>query len=66
MHSSDAEMAKREDLIMLQLKRTRGVAIVVLGGAHDLSNNVPEGVKLIELTVKGYRAASGEKPAATD
>ncbi|MFT5328797.1 MAG: hypothetical protein ACI8P0_006712, partial [Planctomycetaceae bacterium] len=31
-------------------------AILVLGGAHDLSDNVPAGVELIVLTVKGYPA----------
>jgi hypothetical protein len=30
------------------------MAVLVLGGAHDLSDNVPEGVKLIVLAVKGY------------
>jgi hypothetical protein len=36
------------------LEKTSGTAVLVLGGAHDLSDNVPKGVKLIVLTVKGY------------
>lgn len=31
-----------------------GTAVILLGGAHDLSDNVPEGVRLIEVTVKDY------------
>lgn len=46
--------------MMLRLKGRKGVAIVILGGAHDLSDNVPDGMKLIELTVKAYRVATGE------
>ena len=61
----DSDIEKRENLMMRQLKDHTGVAIVVLGGAHDLSNNVPTGVKLIVVTVRGYRQASGEEPAAT-
>lgn len=51
---------RREDLMMRQLDGRRGVAIIMLGGAHDLSNNVPDDVRLITVTVKGYRQASGE------
>lgn len=57
---SDSDIEKRENLMMRQLKDQAGVAIVVLGGGHDLSNNVPADVKLITVTVKGYRQASGE------
>jgi len=57
---SDSDIEKRENLMMQQLRNHQGVAIVVLGGAHDLSNNVPAGVKLVVVTVKGYRQASGE------
>jgi hypothetical protein len=62
---SDSDIEKRENLMMRQLKDHKGVAIVVLGGAHDLSNNVPAGVKLIAITVKCYRQASGEESAST-
>jgi hypothetical protein len=36
------------------MMKMSGTAVLVLGGAHDLSDNVPKGVKLIVLTVKGY------------
>lgn len=61
----DSDVEKRENLMMRQLRDQSGVAILVLGGAHDLSNNVPAGVKLIVVTVKGYREASGEQVDAT-
>lgn len=57
---SVADNEKREDLMIRQLAGRTGVAVIMLGGGHDLSNNVPEGVRLIEVTVKGYAAASGE------
>jgi len=57
---SKADIEKRENLMMQQLRSHKGVAIVVLGGAHDLSNNIPPGTKLVVVTVKGYRKASGE------
>lgn len=57
---SQADIEKRENLMMQQLRQHKGVAIVVLGGAHDLSNNVPKGTKLVVVTVKGYRKAAGE------
>lgn len=57
---SDADIEKRENLMIRQLQDRTGVAIVVLGGGHDLSNNLPADVRLITVTVKGYRQASGE------
>ena len=46
---------KREDAIVRNLMKASGnTAIVVLGGAHDLSDNVPKGVHLVEVTVKSY------------
>ena len=44
----------REDAIIRNRLRASETAILVLGGAHDLSDNVPAGVKLIVLTVKVY------------
>ncbi|MFT4556257.1 MAG: hypothetical protein ACI92S_001599 [Planctomycetaceae bacterium] len=58
---SAADVEKRENLMMQQLRDLKGVAIVVLGGAHDLSNNIPPDTKLVVVTVKGYRQASGER-----
>lgn len=57
---SEADVEKRENLMIQQVREHKGVAIVVLGGAHDLSKNVPAGTKLIVVTVKGYSKASGE------
>lgn len=57
---SEADVEERENLMMMRLREHKGVAIVVLGGAHDLSNNIPAGTKLVVVTVKGYRKASGE------
>jgi len=57
---AEADVEKREDLMIQQLRHHKGVAIVVLGGAHDLSNNVPPGTKLVTVSVKGYRKAAGE------
>lgn len=57
---SVADIEKREDLMIHRLRDHNGVAIVVLGGGHDLSNNVPPGTKLVTVSVKGYRKASGE------
>tara|TARA_R110002072_G_scaffold302100_1_gene483912 strand:- start:80997 stop:81680 length:684 start_codon:yes stop_codon:yes gene_type:complete len=57
---SEADIEQRENLMMQQLRSHQGIAIVVLGGAHDLSNNIPPETKLVVVTVKGYREASGE------
>ena len=57
---AEADVEKREDLMIQQLRNHKGVAIVVLGGAHDLSNNIRPGTKLVTVSVKGYRKAAGE------
>jgi hypothetical protein len=44
----------REDAIVKNLQTTTGTAVLILGGAHDLSDNVPVGVRLIVVTVSGY------------
>jgi hypothetical protein len=44
----------REDAIVKRIMKASGTAVLVLGCAHDLSDNVPKKVKLIVLTVKGY------------
>lgn len=58
---SENDFEKRESLMMKQLSEQNGAAIIILGGGHDLSNNVTDDVRLIEVTVTGYRDASGEK-----
>ena len=44
----------REDAIVRNTLRASETAVLVLGGAHDISDNVPAGVELIVLTVQGY------------
>lgn len=44
----------RENTIVKRMIKASGTAVLVLGGAHDLSDNVPADVKLIVLTVNGY------------
>ena len=44
----------RENTIVKRMIKASGTAVLVLVGVHDLSDNVPEGVKLVVLTVKGY------------
>jgi hypothetical protein len=44
----------REDAIVRNLMNASGTAVIVLGGAHDLSDNVSAGVQLVEVTVKAY------------
>jgi len=44
----------RGDAIVNTMMKASGTAVIVLGGAHDLSDNLPAGVKLIVLTVKAY------------
>jgi hypothetical protein len=43
----------REEAIVKNLMKASGTAVIVLGGAHDLSDNVPPGVRLLEVTVRG-------------
>jgi hypothetical protein len=50
----EVALAMIERLPLNMLEKTSGTAVLVLGGAHDLSDNVPQGVRLIVLTVKGY------------
>ena len=49
-----ANEAREDGIVRDMLEKTSGTAVLVLGGAHDLSDNVPAGVKLIVLTVKVY------------
>lgn len=51
---SDAAIEKREEIMLQRLARRDGVAVILLGGGHDLSDNVPAGVRLLVVKVKGY------------
>lgn len=49
----------REHFIVDQvLKGKDKLSVVILGGAHDLSDNVPKGVRLFVVTVNSYQKAS--------
>ena len=49
-----ANEARESAIVKNLMKASSGTAVIVLGGAHDLSDNVPDGVRLVELTVKAY------------
>lgn len=57
MFDSTAHEAREDANVRNILLAKCRTAVLVLGGAHDLSDNVPGRVDLIVLTVKGY---SGE------
>ena len=44
----------RENAIVKRMIKASGTAVIVLGGAHNLSDNVPADVRLIEVTVRAY------------
>ena len=52
---SEKTLEAREQFIVDQIVKGREkLSVVILGGAHDLSDNVPKDVRLIEVTVKAY------------
>jgi hypothetical protein len=48
---------RREDAIVRNLLSAGPVAVVVLGGGHDLSDNVPEDCEYVRVVTKQYRQA---------
>lgn len=52
----------REDAIARNLTQKDGLAIIVLGGAHDLTDNLRriDGVEYIRISTKAYLEASGK------
>ena len=46
--------ARENAIVRKMLHQSSKVAVVVLGGSHDLSDNIPAGVKLVEVTVRTY------------
>ena len=50
---------RREDAMVKNLLAGGPVTIVVLGGAHDLSDNVPKSCEYVRLATKRYMAAAG-------
>jgi HTH-type transcriptional regulator/antitoxin HigA len=53
----DAANERREDAIVRMLKEGAPVAVIVLGGGHDLGNNVPNDWQYLRVMVEAYRAA---------
>lgn len=49
-----ANEARENAIVRTLMKSGSATEVLVLGGSHDLSDNVPAGVKLIEGTVKAY------------
>lgn len=57
---SEKTLEARESFIVKHILTSKDkVSVVILGGAHDLSDNVPKGVRLIEVTVKEYAKVAG-------
>jgi hypothetical protein len=50
----------REDAIVQNLLKSGSVVLVVMGGAHDFSNNVPRECKYERVATKAYWEAVGE------
>lgn len=48
---------RREDAIVRKLLKAGPLSVVVLGGGHDLSDNVPEDCEYVRIVTKQYRRA---------
>lgn len=48
------KIEKREDVIVEHLLKGESVVFVILGGAHDLSNNIPDDCEYIRVATKKY------------
>lgn len=48
------QIEKREDVIVEHLLNGEHVVFVVLGGAHDLSDNVPDDCEYVRVATKKY------------
>jgi len=49
---------RRESAIVRRLLKAGPVAVIVLGGGHDLSDNVPFGCEYIRLQTRRHRDAA--------
>lgn len=54
----EAKIEQREDVIVEHLLKGGPVSFVVLGGAHDLSDNVPDDCEYIRVATKKYNELS--------
>lgn len=56
--NDQAAVEKREDAIVQNCLRGVSVAVIVLNGSNDLSNNLPNGCELIEMRTAAYELAN--------
>lgn len=61
---SSRQMEQREDYMVRQLLKVSGVATIVLGGGHDLADNVrrmaPGEATLVVVTTRRYQRVAGD------
>ena len=50
---------RRETAIVGKLLKAGPVAVIILGGEHDLSDNVPTSCEYIQLQTNRHRDAAG-------
>lgn len=50
----------REDAIVKNVVGGGPVSVLILGGAHDLSDNVPKGCQYIRVGTKAHEAMAGK------
>jgi hypothetical protein len=56
----DAKLIEaREAAIVKNVVSDNPVSVLILGGAHDLSDNVPEGCQYIRVGTKAYQKMAG-------
>ena len=53
--------AREDTIVKNALAGESTVSVLILGGAHDLSDNVPEGVQYIRVGTKAYRGMAGRQ-----
>jgi len=46
---------------MVKLVLAHKQAVVILGGEHDLSDNLPANVEYVRVTLKAYNKAAGRE-----
>jgi hypothetical protein len=57
LECDEAANKAREDGIA-KLLMAHKYSVVVLGGEHDLTDNLPSNVEYVRMTLKGYKAAA--------
>lgn len=59
-HDPEAERIRENAIVENLLASGKPVVVILLGGDHDLSDNVPDGVDVVRVQVKEHYFASGE------